>query len=26
MAQYAKRVVHFLDGVVDRDHRNGGPH
>jgi putative ABC transport system ATP-binding protein len=24
MAQYAKRVVHFLDGLVDRDHRNGG--
>jgi putative ABC transport system ATP-binding protein len=26
MAAYAKRVVHFLDGVVDRDHRNGGRH
>jgi putative ABC transport system ATP-binding protein len=26
MARYAKRVVHFLDGLVDRDHRNGGPH
>jgi putative ABC transport system ATP-binding protein len=27
MAAYAKRVVHFKDGVVDRDHRNGGgPH
>jgi putative ABC transport system ATP-binding protein len=26
MAVYAKRVVHFTDGVVDRDHRNGGPH
>ena len=26
MAHYASRVVHFLDGVVDRDHRNGGPH
>jgi len=26
MASYARRVVHFLDGVVDRDHRNGGPH
>ncbi len=26
MAHYAKRVVHFLDGVVDRDHRNGGSH
>jgi putative ABC transport system ATP-binding protein len=26
MARYAKRVVHFLDGVVDRDHHNGGPH
>jgi putative ABC transport system ATP-binding protein len=24
MAHYAKRVVHFLDGSVDRDHRNGG--
>jgi putative ABC transport system ATP-binding protein len=26
MAHYAKRVVHFLDGVVDRDHHNGGRH
>jgi putative ABC transport system ATP-binding protein len=26
MAVYAKRVIHFLDGLVDRDHRNGGPH
>ncbi len=26
MAHYAKRVVHFLDGLVDRDHRNGGAH
>jgi len=26
MASYARRVVHFLDGVVDRDHRNGGSH
>jgi putative ABC transport system ATP-binding protein len=26
MAHYAKRVVHFLDGLVDRDHRNGGSH
>jgi putative ABC transport system ATP-binding protein len=26
MASYARRVVHFLDGVVDRDHRNGGRH
>jgi putative ABC transport system ATP-binding protein len=26
MASYARRVVHFLDGVVDRDHRNGGTH
>jgi putative ABC transport system ATP-binding protein len=25
MASYARRVVHFLDGVVDRDRRNGGP-
>ena len=24
MAAYAKRVVQLLDGVVDRDHRNGG--
>ena len=24
MAHYAKRVVHFLDGRVDADHRNGG--
>jgi putative ABC transport system ATP-binding protein len=26
MAHYARRVVHFKDGVVDRDYRNGGPH
>ncbi|MBN2369117.1 MAG: ABC transporter ATP-binding protein [Vicinamibacteria bacterium] len=26
MARHAKRVVHFLDGLVERDHRNGGPH
>jgi len=26
MAVYAQRVVHFLDGVVDRDHRKGGTH
>jgi putative ABC transport system ATP-binding protein len=26
MARYAKRVIHFLDGLVDRDHRNGGSH
>jgi len=26
MAHYAKRVVHVLDGLVDRDHRNGGAH
>jgi putative ABC transport system ATP-binding protein len=26
MASYASRVVHFLDGVVDRDHQNGRPH
>jgi len=24
MAAYARRVVHFLDGLVDRDQRNGG--
>ncbi|MCJ7824227.1 MAG: ABC transporter ATP-binding protein [Anaerolineales bacterium] len=24
MAAYAKRVVHFLDGVIDNDERNGG--
>ncbi len=24
MARYAKRVVHFVDGLVDSDHRNGG--
>ena len=23
MARYAKRIVHFLDGRVDADHRNG---
>ncbi len=23
MARYAKRIVHFLDGRVDSDHRNG---
>jgi putative ABC transport system ATP-binding protein len=26
MASYATRVVHFLDGVVDRDHHNGQVH
>jgi putative ABC transport system ATP-binding protein len=26
MAHYAKRVVHFIDGLVDSDHRNGGSH
>jgi putative ABC transport system ATP-binding protein len=26
MARYAKRVVHFVDGLVDSDHRNGGAH
>ena len=26
MAHYAKRVIHFIDGLVDRDHRNGGAH
>ncbi len=26
MARYARRVVHFLDGLIDRDHRNGGSH
>jgi putative ABC transport system ATP-binding protein len=26
MARYAKRVVHFLDGLVDTDQLNGGGH
>jgi putative ABC transport system ATP-binding protein len=26
MAAYAKRVVGFIDGVVDSDHTNGRPH
>ncbi len=26
MARYAKRAVHFLDGLVERDHDNGGAH
>ncbi len=26
MATYAHRVVHFLDGLVDSDQRNGEPH
>ena len=26
MAHYARRVVHFVDGLVESDHRNGGPH
>jgi putative ABC transport system ATP-binding protein len=26
MAQYAKRVVRFVDGLVDTDHTNGGSH
>jgi putative ABC transport system ATP-binding protein len=26
MARYAKRVVRFVDGQVDSDHRNGGSH
>jgi putative ABC transport system ATP-binding protein len=26
MAGYARRVIHFVDGLVDRDHWNGGPH
>jgi putative ABC transport system ATP-binding protein len=26
MAHYAKRVVHFVDGMVDSDYRNGGSH
>jgi putative ABC transport system ATP-binding protein len=26
MAAYARRVIHFVDGLVDRDHQNGGPH
>jgi putative ABC transport system ATP-binding protein len=26
MAAYAGRVLHFLDGRLDRDHRNGGGH
>jgi putative ABC transport system ATP-binding protein len=26
MAHYAKRVVHFLDGLVDSDRLNGGAH
>jgi putative ABC transport system ATP-binding protein len=26
MARYARRVVHFLDGLVDSDRLNGGPH
>jgi putative ABC transport system ATP-binding protein len=25
MANYAKRVVHFLDGVIENDRQNGGP-
>ena len=25
MASYAGRAVHFLDGRIDADHRNGGP-
>ncbi len=25
MATYAKRIVHFLDGLVESDKRNGGP-
>jgi putative ABC transport system ATP-binding protein len=24
MATYASRIVHFVDGLVDSDHRNGG--
>jgi putative ABC transport system ATP-binding protein len=26
MAGYAKRIIRFVDGLVDSDHRNGGPH
>jgi putative ABC transport system ATP-binding protein len=26
MARYATRVVHFVDGLVESDHQNGGPH
>jgi len=26
MARYAKRIVHFLDGRVHSDHRNGENH
>ena len=26
MAAYARRVIHFVDWLVDSDHRNGGPH
>ncbi len=26
MARYARRVVHFLDGLVDSDRLDGGPH
>jgi putative ABC transport system ATP-binding protein len=26
MARYAGRVVHFVDGLVDSDQQNGGPH
>jgi putative ABC transport system ATP-binding protein len=24
MAGYARRVLHFVDGLVDADHQNGG--
>ena len=26
MAHYAKRIVHFVDGLVDKDWQNGGQH
>ncbi len=26
MAAYARRIIRFVDGLVDQDHRNGGPH
>ncbi len=26
MAAYARRIVRFVDGLVDQDRRNGGPH
>jgi putative ABC transport system ATP-binding protein len=26
MAAFASRIVRFVDGILDSDHRNGGPH